>query len=58
MLDETELPKKSVFNSRLTGKHISDKDYNQAKEIWRTFNCQTIGNYSDIYFKTDVLQMF
>jgi len=53
-LDDTFLPSKSEFYNSLTDEKISDKDYMHAKNIWRTFDIKTLGEYSDLYLKTDV----
>ena len=53
--DEKELPPKENFYSSLTDESISDSDYQHAQEVWTTFNCQTIGDYHDLYLRTDVL---
>lgn len=47
-------PKESFYNS-MTDSHISDEDYNHATKVWQTFNCKSLGEYSDIYLRTDVL---
>ena len=31
-----------------------EKDYEFAKQIWRTFNMETMWNYHDLYLMTDV----
>jgi len=54
-LEETTLPSKREFYSMLTEKHISDEDYIYAVEVWRHFNRTTLDDYSDLYFKVDVL---
>lgn len=54
-LNETILPSKKDFYSRLTESDISDENYEFAKMIWKKFNIHTLGEYSDIYLKTDVL---
>ena len=41
--------------SRLTDTDISDNDYVHAQNTWRTFNLNTLGDYHDLYMKTDVL---
>lgn len=54
-LDEQRLPEKSNFYSNLTLEDISDSEYEHAMNVWNTFNCQTLGQYSDLYLRTDVL---
>ena len=54
-LSETSLPPKEAFYSQLTDSHITDKDYDHAKKVWSTFNCETMRDYHDLYLKTDVL---
>ncbi|XP_031637534.1 uncharacterized protein LOC116349972 [Contarinia nasturtii] len=54
-LMETNLPSKEDFYSKLRGEGISDDDYQFAHDIWRKFNCKTLGDYSELYLKTDVL---
>ena len=53
--NETKLPPKSLFFSKLNNEHISDKDYEQAQNIWNKFNIMNLGEYHDLYLKTDVL---
>lgn len=54
-LDETSLPSKDSFFSVLTGNHISDDEYEFARKVWAGFNLRTLGEYSDLYMKTDIL---
>ena len=54
-LDETKLPPKEVFYSRLTGEGISNEDYERAKKVWEVFDMKTLQDYHDLYNKTDVL---
>ena len=53
--DETFLPLQSEFYSSLSDESTSDQDYQHAQQVWSTFNCRNIGDYHDLYLKTDVL---
>ena len=52
--EEEGLPSIEKFYSKLTGKDISDSDYNHAKTVWKKIKCITMGNYHDLYLKSDV----
>ena len=53
--DETSLPPPSEFYSKLSNEHITDSAYKHAQEVWTTYNCTTLGDYHDLYLRTDVL---
>ncbi len=54
-LSVTSLPLKEAFYSQLNDSHISDKEYEHAKNVWETFGCETMKDYHNLYLKTDVL---
>ena len=54
-MEHTSLPEKEAFGSKLSLSSISDDDYTYAKNVWKTFHMQTMGDYHDLYLKTDVL---
>lgn len=55
--DTTCLPPKEAFYNDLLKCHISDEEYNHAKMIWNCFKLQNMGQYHDLYLKSDVLQL-
>ena len=54
-LQETQLPPKSAFYSKLNKKDITDEDYNHAQKIWKEFGMTTMKDYHDLYLELDVL---
>ena len=53
--NKTELPTKEEFYSILSNEHITDEQYEHAKNVWNTFKLQSMGEYHDLYLKSDVL---
>jgi hypothetical protein len=53
--EETSLPPIEKFYSNLKMDTVKKEDYEFAQTIWKEFNCQTLGDYHDLYLKTDVL---
>ena len=47
--------KKKDFCSVLNNERISDKDYTHAKNVWKTFKLKSMGEYHDLYLKSDIL---
>ena len=54
-LEETQLPPKSEFYSKLSKSDISDGDYEHAQKIWEEFGMSTMKDYHDLYLELDVL---
>ncbi|KAL9950720.1 hypothetical protein ACROYT_G043266 [Oculina patagonica] len=52
--NETSLPEKEKFYSKLNDEHITDEEYEHANSVWKTFGCETLGDYHNLYVKTDV----
>ena len=52
---ETNLPPKEKFYSKLNDEHITQQDFEHAQKVWKTFKCKNMGVYHDLYLKTDVL---
>ena len=53
--NDRELPQRKDFYSLLRGENISEDDYSHAQNVWNTFNLQNMGEYHDLYLKTDIL---
>ena len=63
-LDETSLPPKESFYSKLTGEGIADEDYQHAHTVWKEFNiesmkdCHKLYNLSDVLLLADIFENF
>ena len=49
-----ELLSKEKFYSSLTGKKISNKEYDNVLKVWNKFEMKTVKDYHDLYLKCDV----
>lgn len=52
---KTKLPDIKDFFSKLSNSDISKEDYDHALNIWNKFNIKNMGEYHDLYLKSDVL---
>ena len=53
--EEKELPGKESFYSNLTMEDISDTDYKHANNVFEKFNLNNLGDYHDLYVRSDTL---
>ena len=53
--NDTKLPPREAFYSKLSGRGISEKDYKHAWNVWHTFKMKTFKDYHELYNETDVL---
>ena len=52
---ESKLPDIGKIFSAFTDFGISEKEYQRACDIWKVFKIKYLGEYHDLYLKTDVL---
>ena len=52
---EDKLSDKSNFFSSLKGSGINEEQYDRAINVWKVFKINKLGEYHDLYLKTDVL---
>ena len=52
--NETQLPPIEAFYSNLNMSLISEKDYQCAQKVWEEFGIRDLGDYHDLYLRTDV----
>ena len=50
-----QLPSKEKFYSLLTGKNVSDKEYQHVLKVRNKFDMKTMEDYHDLYLKNGVL---
>ena len=53
--NETSLPEKEEFYSNLNREDITDADYIHAKRVSKDFKIKNLGEYYDLYLKSDPL---
>ena len=53
--EETQLPSMNAFYSNLNMSSISEKDYQHAQRVWKEFGIRDLGDYHDLYLRTDVV---
>ena len=52
---DDKLPDRCKFYSSLKHECISEKNYLRAIDVWNMLRMNTMGDYHDLYLKTDVL---
>ena len=53
--EETSLPRIEKFYSNLNMSGVSDSDYEHACRVWQEFRIRNMGEYHDLYLRTDVI---
>ena len=53
--NETQLPPIDAFYRNLNMSSISEEDYQHAQKVWKEFGINNLGDYHDLYLRTDVV---
>ena len=53
--DETTIPPKEDFYSKLNLEDISNEDYAHAQKVWGVFEIKYLGEYHVLYVQSDTL---
>ena len=53
--NKTVLPPMNEFYSRLNDSNADPKDYEHAQKVWQHFDIKNMGEYHELYLKTDVI---
>ena len=51
--NETTLPPKEAFYSKLNKEDITDEDYAHAQKVWKVSEIKNIVEYHDLYVQSD-----
>ena len=52
---EMKLPPREAFYSKLNMVGVREEDYEHARRVWKEFGLKGLGEYHDLYLKTDVI---
>ena len=52
---ESQLPSIEAFYSKPNMSKISEDDYQHAQRVWKEFGIRNLGDYHDLYLRTDVV---
>ena len=53
--EETKLSPKEAFYGKLNISGVSKENYEHARRVWEEFGIKNLGEYHDLYLKTDVI---
>lgn len=52
--ETTEIPPQEVFYSNLSHMHITDEEYQHAKDVFREFKCRNMKDYLHLYNEVSI----
>ena len=53
--EESQLPTIEAFYSNLNMPNVSKVDYEHAQRVWQEFRFRNLGEYHDLYLRTDTI---
>ena len=53
--EESQLPPIEAFYSNLNMSNVSKDDYQHVQKVWKEFGIRNLGDYHDLYLRTDVI---
>ena len=53
--EEIQLPPIDAFHNNLNMSSISEEDYQRTQKVWEEFGIRNLGDYHDLYLRTDVV---
>ena len=53
--NDDRLPPREQFYSSLNMSGVNDKEYEHARNVWKEFGIKNMGEYHDLYLRTDVI---
>ena len=53
--EEPQLPPTEAFYISLNMSNVSEGDYEHVQRVWKEFRTRNLGEYHDLYLKTDVI---
>ena len=53
--EDSRLPRKEDFFSIMNNEHITEEEYQHAQNVWNEFDLSSMGEYHDLYLKSDIL---
>ena len=52
---ETKLPPREAFYSKLNMSGVGNEDYEHTNRVWKEFRLKDLGEYHNLYLKTDII---
>ena len=52
---EMKLPPREAFYSKLNMSGVGNEDYEHVNRVWKEFGLKDLGEYHDLYLKTDII---